>query len=376
MRDHNISGAACSGRALISGITGQDGSYLAEHLLKHGYEVHGIRRPSSTYSTARLEHLREFSEDYTKGLVLHYGDLTDSSSLDKIISTVQPDEVYNLGALSHVHLSFAHPELVANIDGLGTLRLLESLRRHNSGARFYQASTSELFGNAASFPINEQTPFSPRSPYAIAKLYSFFITKNYREAYGLFAANGILFNHESPRRGASFVTRKIARGLVARLGGVSGPLTLGNLDAIRDWGHARDYVRAMHLMLSAPVPKDYVIATGHDYSVREFLVAALNVLGVEFERVGAGTAERYVYSGNSSGSQGLMAEARIKLARGEDIVRVSSRYFRPTEVNRLVGDASIARAELGWYPEVSFSDLVLEMMLSETESLNRFPLPY
>ena len=342
-------------RALITGITGQDGSYLAELLLEKGYEVHGVIRRSSSFNTARIDHLYQDPHVEHQNLVLHYGDLTDTSSLIHVVQHVQPDELYNLAAQSHVKVSFEEPEYTANSDALGTLRLLEAIRTLSleKKTRFYQASTSEMFGLVQETPQFESTPFYPRSPYGVAKLYAHWITVNYRESYGIFACNGILFNHESPRRGETFVTRKITRALTRIKVGLQDKLYLGNLDARRDWGHARDYVEVMWLMLQQSKPRDYVIATGQQYTVREFVERAAEPLGFRLRWDGTGAEER-----------GIDAEGRV-------IVAVDPRYFRPAEVETLLGDASKARRELGWEPRVSFADLVSEMVTEDLKEAER-----
>ncbi len=342
--------------ALITGITGQDGAYLAELLLRKGYRVHGIKRRSSLFNTARIDHLYQDPNEGDARLTLHYGDLTDSTSLIRIAQKVQPDEIYNLAAQSHVGVSFESPEYTANADALGTLRLLEAIRILDMGehVRFYQASTSELFGKIQASPQNESTPFYPRSPYGVAKLYAYWITVNYREAYGMYACNGILYNHESPVRGETFVTRKITRGLARIKLGLQKCLYLGNLDARRDWGHAQDYVEAQWLMLQQPEPMDLVIATGQQYSVRDFVDAAAAELELELE-----------WSGN-----GIDAKA-IDTATGNCIVRIDPRYFRPTEVETLLGDASLARERLGWSPKISFNEMVTEMVQEDLRLAER-----
>jgi len=336
-------------KALITGITGQDGSYLAELLLAKGYEVHGVKRRTSLFNTARIDHLYEDPHVDDSRFKLHYGDLTDSSALIRVVQSVQPDEIYNLAAQSHVKVSFDEPEYTANSDGLGTLRLLEAIRilGLESKTRFYQASTSELYGLVQEIPQRETTPFYPRSPYAVAKLYAYWITVNYREAYGIYACNGILFNHESPRRGETFVTRKITRGLARIKTGLQRRLYLGNLDALRDWGHARDYVEMQWLMLQQKHPKDYVIATGEQHSVRELVGLAAHYLDMDLSWQGSGINTR-AYDG-----------------RGEIVVAVDPRYFRPTEVETLWGDASRAQAELGWVPTTSFEELIREMVTED-----------
>ena len=334
-------------RALITGITGQDGAYLAEFLLEKGYEVHGIKRRSSSFNTDRIDHLYQDPHDTGRRFILHYGDLTDSTNLIRIMQQVQPDEVYNLGAQSHVAVSFESPEYTANSDALGTLRMLEAIRilGLEKKTRFYQASTSELFGKVQEVPQRETTPFYPRSPYAAAKLYAYWITVNYREAYGIYACNGILFNHESPLRGETFVTRKITRALSRISLGLQDCLYLGNLNAKRDWGHAKDYVRMQWMMLQQEAPEDFVIATGVQYSVREFVAAAAEKLGLELSWQGE-----------------QVEEIGIEKSTGRTIVRVDPRYFRPTEVETLLGDPTKAKAELGWVPEISFDQLVGEMV--------------
>ena len=341
-----------SKRALITGITGQDGAYLAEFLLAKGYEVHGIKRRASSFNTDRIDHLYQDPHERNVHLHLHYGDLTDATNLIRIVQQVQPDEIYNLAAQSHVAVSFETPEYTANSDALGTLRLLEAIRivGLEKKTRFYQASTSEMFGKVQETPQRETTPFYPRSPYGAAKVYGHWITVNYREAYGLFACSGILFNHESPIRGETFVTRKITRGLARIHYELDTCLYLGNLHSMRDWGHARDYVRAQWLMLQQPEPDDFVIATGEQHSVREFVSRAAAELGISVEWQGSGIEERGV-------------DAKT----GKAIVRVDHRYFRPTEVDTLLGDPSKARAKLGWKPEVGFDSLVKEMVAADLE---------
>lgn len=341
--------------ALITGVTGQDGAYLAEFLLNKSYVVHGIKRRTSLFNTARIDHL--FHDVHEEGLpfYLHHGDMTDSSSLIRVIEQVQPDEIYNLAAQSHVAVSFEEPEYTANSDALGVLRILEAIRilGFEKKTKFYQASTSELFGKVQEIPQKETTPFYPRSPYAVAKLYGYWITVNYREAYGMYACNGILFNHESPIRGETFVTRKITRGLARIHLGLQKCLYLGNLDAKRDWGHAKDYVEAMWLMLQQPAPKDYVIATGEQYSVRDFVNAVAEELGIRLEWKGSGLEEKAVD------------------AKGRVIVAVDSKYFRPAEVDTLLGDASKARKELGWQPKIGFRELVKEMVAEDLDLAKR-----
>jgi len=336
--------------ALITGITGQDGAYLAELLLQRGYVVHGMKRRSSLFNTDRIDHLYEDPHVEHRNLILHYGDLTDATNLIRVVQETQPDEIYNLAAQSHVAVSFETPEYTANADGLGTLRMLEAIRilGLTKRTRFYQASTSELFGKVQEVPQRETTPFNPRSPYAVAKLYAYWITVNYREAYGIYAVNGILFNHESPVRGETFVSRKITRGLARIQVGLEDCLYLGNLDARRDWGHARDHVKAQWLMLQQVEPEDLVIATGQQHSVREFVDHAAGCLGMRIEWRGAG-----------------LDETAVDVESGRIIVRVDPRYFRPSEVDTLLGDASKARAKLGWAPEISFPALVAEMVTAD-----------
>ena len=336
--------------ALITGITGQDGAYLAEFLLSKGYSVHGLRRRTSLFNTGRIDHLYHDAHDRGIDLTLHHGDLTDSSSLTRVIQEVQPDEIYNLAAQSHVAVSFEEPEYTANADGLGALRILEAIRilGLTEKTRYYQASTSELYGLVQEIPQRESTPFYPRSPYAAAKLYAYWITVNYREAYGLFACNGILFNHESPRRGETFVTRKITRALARIKIGRQKCLYLGTLDSMRDWGHARDYVEAQWLMLQQSVPEDFVIATGVQHSVREFVVLAASALGMDIQWEGKGVQEQGIDS-----------------YTGRVLVRIDPRYFRPAEVDTLLGDPSKARQKLGWVPKVSFAELVHEMSVHD-----------
>jgi GDPmannose 4,6-dehydratase len=340
--------------ALITGATGQDGAYLAEFLLKKGYVVHGIKRRSSSFNTGRVDHLYQDPHDAGLRFVLHYGDMTDATNLIRIVQDTQPDEIYNLAAQSHVHVSFETPEYTANADGLGALRLLEAIRILGMGkrVRFYQASTSELYGTVQEIPQRETTPFYPRSPYAAAKLYAYWITVNYREAYGLHASNGILFNHEGPTRGETFVTRKISRAVAAIKLGRQQTLFLGNLDARRDWGHARDYVEGMWRILQHPEPDDYVLATGEAHSVREFVEKAFAQIGIRINWEGVGVDEKGVDAGS-----------------GRILVRVDPRYFRPTEVDLLIGDASKARSKLGWQHKVSFEQLVAEMVASDLKSL-------
>jgi GDPmannose 4,6-dehydratase len=349
-------GATLSKTALITGVTGQDGAYLAELLLAKGYEVHGIKRRASLFNTDRIDHLYRDLHEADVRLTLHYGDLTDATNLVRIVQQVQPDEIYNLAAQSHVAVSFETPEYTANADAIGTLRLLEAIRLLGleRRTRFYQASTSELYGKAVQVPQDESTPFYPRSPYGVAKLYAYWITVNYREAYGLYACNGILFNHESPVRGETFVSRKITRGLARIAVGLDSCLYLGNLEARRDWGHARDYVEAQWLMLQQAEPDDFVIASGTQHSVREFVEAAARELGQGIRWEGSGVDQR-----------GIDAKT------GRVIVRVDPRYFRPTEVDSLLGDASKARGKLGWTPRVTFPELVREMVAADLQHAKR-----
>jgi GDPmannose 4,6-dehydratase len=351
-------------RALISGVTGQDGAYLAEFLLAKGYEVHGIKRRSSSFNTERIDHLYQDPHESGRRFVLHYGDMTDATNLIRIIQQVQPDELYNLGAQSHVQVSFETPEYTANADALGTLRLLEAIRILDleKKTRFYQASTSELFGKVQVSPQSETTPFYPRSPYGVAKLYAHWITVNYREAYGLFACNGILFNHESPIRGETFVTRKITRALARICLGLQDCLYLGNLDARRDWGHARDYVEMQWLMLQQPLPDDYVIATGQQHSVREFVEQTASELSMRLEWRGTGNEEYAAVAEAPAGSP---------VQPGQRVVAVDPRYFRPAEVDTLCGDAGKAREKLGWTPKISFAALVREMVRADYELARR-----
>ncbi len=343
--------------ALITGITGQDGSYLAEFLLEKGYIVHGIKRRASLFNTDRIDHIYQDPHANNKNLHLHYGDLSDTSNLTRIIQEVQPDEIYNLGAQSHVAVSFESPEYTADVDGMGTLRLLEAIRMLGleKKTRFYQASTSELYGLVQEIPQKETTPFYPRSPYAVAKMYAYWITVNYREAYGIYACNGILFNHESPRRGETFVTRKITRGMANIAQGLEDCLYMGNMDALRDWGHAKDYVRMQWMMLQQDKPQDYVIATGVQYSVREFITKTAKQLGVTLSFEGEGVNE----VAKVASIEGTDAPA---LKVGQVVVRVDPRYFRPTEVETLLGDPSKAKKDLGWVPEITLDEMVQEMV--------------
>jgi GDPmannose 4,6-dehydratase len=347
-------------RALITGITGQDGAYLAEFLLAKGYEVHGVKRPASLFNTERIDHLYQGPQARNRSFVLHYGDMTDAASLLRIVQRVQPDEIYNLAAQSHVAVSFEEPEYTANADALGTLRLLEAMRilGLERKTRFYQASSSELFGMVRETPQRESTPFYPRSPYAVAKLYAYWITVNYREAYGLYACNGILFNHESPRRGETFVTRKVTRALTRISVGLQECVYIGNLDARRDWGHARDYVEVQWLMLQQEQPDDFVIATGEQYSVRQFVETAAHELGVTLSWEREGVDEVGVVAA-------VEGDLSPSVEVGQTIVKVDPRYFRPAEVETLLGDATRARTKLGWKPRVRFRDLVAEMVRND-----------
>ena len=356
-------------RALITGITGQDGSYLAEFLLEKGYEVHGIKRRSSLFNTQRVDHLYRDPHIENNNFVLHYGDLSDTSNLTRILSEIQPDEVYNLGAQSHVAVSFDSPEYTADIDALGTLRLLEAIRflGLEKKTKFYQASTSELYGLVQEMPQKETTPFYPRSPYAVAKLYSYWICVNYREAYGMYACNGILFNHESPRRGETFVTRKITRGLANIALGLEDCLHMGNIDALRDWGHAKDYVRMQWMMLQQSEPQDYVIATGKQYSVREFITWSANALGIDIEFTGTGLDEVGVVTR-------ISGDLAPKITVGQKVIRIDPRYFRPAEVETLLGDASKAKARLGWEPEISAQEMCREMVEEDHKAALRLAL--
>lgn len=351
--------------ALITGITGQDGSYLTELLLEKGYIVHGIKRRASSFNTQRIDHLYQDPHIENRNLILHYGDMSDSTNLIRIIQEVQPDEIYNLAAMSHVHVSFDMPEYVANVDGLGTLRLLEAIRilKLEKKTRIYQASTSELYGKAQEVPQTETTPFYPRSPYAVAKMYAYWITVNYREAYGLFACNGILFNHESPVRGETFVTRKITRAVSKIALGMQEKVFLGNLDAKRDWGHAKDYVRMMWMILQADQPEDWVIATGTTTTVRDFVKMAFAQVGIVLEFAGTGIDEKGIVKSCSN-------EA-YQLPIGTEVVAVDAHYFRPTEVDLLIGDASKAKNKLGWTPEYQLAELIQEMMESDVKLMQK-----
>lgn len=350
--------------ALITGITGQDGAYLCEFLLNKGYVVHGIKRRSSLFNTQRIDHLYQNPQEAERNLILHYGDLTDSSNLIRIIKEVQPDEIYNLGAMSHVKVSFDLPEYTADADGLGALRLLEAVRLlgMENKVKFYQASTSELYGLVQEVPQREKTAFYPRSPYAVAKLYAYWITVNYREAYNMFSCNGILFNHESPLRGETFVTRKITRSVSQLALGLTDKLYIGNLDSQRDWGHAKDYVEAMWLILQQEIPEDFVIATGVTTSVRDFLKMALEEIGVEVEFKGKGMDEVGIVKSCTS---------EYNFIPGQEIVKIDPQYFRPAEVDLLVGDATKAREKLGWCPGYTLKEIVREMVASDLVSLQK-----
>ncbi len=355
--------------ALITGVTGQDGAYLAELLLGKGYHVHGIKRRASIFNTDRVDHLYQDPHEKNPRFALHYGDLTDSTNLIRIVQQVQPDEIYNLGAMSHVQVSFEQPEYTADADGIGALRLLEAIRilGLTRKTRFYQASTSELYGLVQEVPQKETTPFYPRSPYAVAKLYAYWITVNYREAYGLYACNGILFNHESPIRGETFVTRKITRAIARIALGLQDCLYLGNLSALRDWGHAKDYVLMQWLMLQQDAPEDFVIASGEQHSVREFVQRAAAVLGIVVEFRGRGEEE----IGVVVAAEHSHGEMRARCKPGDVIVRVDPRYYRPTEVETLLGDPTKAREKLGWKPAIGFAELVQEMVESDYRSAKR-----
>lgn len=356
-------------KALITGVTGQDGSYLAEFLLEKGYEVHGIKRRASSFNTQRVDHIYQDPHVQNQDFVLHYGDLSDSSNLTRIIQQVQPDEIYNLAAQSHVAVSFESPEYTADVDALGTLRILEAIRLLGleRKTKFYQASTSELFGEVQETPQRETTPFYPRSPYAAAKLYAYWITVNYRESYGMYACNGILFNHESPRRGETFVTRKITRGLTNIAQGLEDCLYMGNMDALRDWGHAKDYVRMQWMMLQQEAPEDFVIATGKQISVRDFIRQSAGELGITLRFEGQGVEEVAIVENN----EGDQASA---INVGDVIVRVDPRYFRPAEVETLLGDPAKAKAKLGWEPEITVQEMCAEMVSEDLKVAKRHAL--
>lgn len=356
-------------KALITGVTGQDGSYLAEFLLEKGYEVHGIKRRASLFNTQRIDHIYEDPHSNHNHFKLHYGDLSDSSNLTRILQEVQPDEVYNLGAQSHVAVSFEAPEYTADVDGMGTLRLLEAIRllKLSDKTRFYQASTSELYGLVQETPQTETTPFYPRSPYAVAKMYSYWITVNYREAYNMYACNGILFNHESPRRGETFVTRKITRGLANIAQGLEDCLYMGNIDALRDWGHAKDYVRMQWMMLQQDHADDFVIATGVQYSVRDFIKWSATELGITLRFEGSGVEELVIVDS-------VTGDKAPALKAGDVLVRIDPRYFRPTEVETLLGDPSKAKKELGWVPEITAQEMCAEMVAADLKTAHRHAL--
>lgn len=356
-------------KALITGVTGQDGSYLAEFLLKKGYEVHGIKRRASSFNTQRIDHIFQDEHIGTPRFRLHYGDLSDTSNLTRLISQIQPDEVYNLAAQSHVAVSFEAPEYTADVDGLGTLRLLEAIRflGLEKTTRFYQASTSELYGLVQETPQRETTPFHPRSPYAVAKLYAYWITVNYREAYGMFACNGILFNHESPRRGETFVTRKITRGLANIAQGLEPCLYMGNIDALRDWGHALDYVRMQWMMLQTETPDDYVIATGQQHSVRDFIRWSAEELGITLEFSGKGIEE-------TARVAEIRSDRAPALKVGDVVMRIDPRYFRPAEVETLLGDPAKAKAKLGWEPQITARQMCAEMVEADLQIARRHAL--
>ncbi|AXI44596.1 GDP-mannose 4,6-dehydratase [Sulfitobacter sp. SK012] len=356
-------------KALITGVTGQDGSYLAEFLLAKGYEVHGIKRRASLFNTQRIDHIYQDPHVNNAHFKLHYGDLTDTSNLTRILSEVQPDEVYNLGAQSHVAVSFEAPEYTADVDGIGTLRLLEAIRflDMEKTTRFYQASTSELYGLVQETPQTETTPFHPRSPYAVAKMYAYWITVNYREAYGMYACNGILFNHESPRRGETFVTRKITRGLCNIGQGLEKCLYMGNIDALRDWGHAKDYVRMQWMMLQQDTPEDFVIATGKQYSVREFITWSAAELGLELEFNGTGVDETATVAK-------ITGDNAPALKVGDVVLKIDPNYFRPAEVETLLGDPTKAKEKLGWVPEITTQEMCTEMVASDLKTAKRHAL--
>jgi GDP-mannose 4,6-dehydratase len=352
-------------KALITGVTGQDGAYLSEFLLKKGYEVHGLKRRSSLFNTDRIDHLYQDPHVENRNFILHYGDMTDSTNLIRLIQEIQPDEIYNLAAMSHVHVSFETPEYTGNADGLGTLRILDAVRLLGFGdkTRIYQASTSELYGKVQEVPQSETTPFYPRSPYAVAKMYAYWITVNYREAYNMYACNGILFNHESPIRGETFVTRKITRATSRIALGLQDKFFLGNLDAQRDWGHAKDYIRMMWMILQADEPEDWVIATGKTTPVREFVRMSFNEVGIELEFKGKGVDEKaYVKACH---------DPKFQLEIGKEVLAVDPKYFRPTEVDLLIGDPTKAKTKLGWVPEYDLKDLVKDMMQSDIKLMQK-----
>lgn len=356
-------------KALITGVTGQDGSYLAEFLLEKGYEVHGIKRRASSFNTQRVDHIFQDPHVENKNFILHYGDLTDSSNLTRILQEVQPDEVYNLGAQSHVAVSFESPEYTADVDGMGTLRLLEAIRLLGleKKTKFYQASTSELYGEVQETPQTETTPFYPRSPYAVAKMYAYWITVNYRESYGMYACNGILFNHESPRRGETFVTRKITRGLANMAQGLEKCLFMGNIDALRDWGHAKDYVRMQWMMLQQDDAEDFVIATGVQYSVRQFISWSAEELGITLEFTGEGIDEKATIVA-------IEGDKAPALKVGDVVMQIDPRYFRPAEVETLLGDPSKAKQKLGWTPQITVQEMCAEMVSEDLKVAQRHAL--
>ncbi|MDO6746299.1 GDP-mannose 4,6-dehydratase [Gilvimarinus sp. 1_MG-2023] len=356
-------------KALITGVTGQDGSYLAEFLLEKGYEVHGIKRRASLFNTQRVDHIYQDPHVEHQNFVLHYGDLTDSSNLTRILQEVQPDEVYNLGAQSHVAVSFESPEYTADVDAMGTLRILEAIRLLGleKKTKFYQASTSELYGEVQEVPQKETTPFYPRSPYAAAKLYAYWITVNYRESYGMYACNGILFNHESPRRGETFVTRKITRGLANIAQGLEDCLYMGNMDALRDWGHAKDYVRMQWMMLQQDQPEDFVIATGVQYSVREFICWSAKELGITLRFEGEGVEEQGIV-------EAVEGDNAPNINVGDILIKVDPRYFRPAEVDTLLGDPTKAKNVLGWTPEITAQEMCAEMVAEDLKAAKRHAL--
>jgi GDPmannose 4,6-dehydratase len=356
-------------KALITGVTGQDGSYLAEFLLEKGYEVHGIKRRASSFNTQRIDHIYQDPHIQNNNFILHYGDLTDSSNLTRILQEVQPDEVYNLGAQSHVAVSFESPEYTADVDAMGTLRILEAIKLLGleKKTKFYQASTSELYGEVQETPQKETTPFYPRSPYAVAKMYAYWITVNYRESYGMFACNGILFNHESPRRGETFVTRKITRGLANIAQGLESCLYMGNIDALRDWGHAKDYVRMQWMMLQQDKPEDFVIATGVQYSVRQFIIWSAQELGITLAFTGKGIDEKATVVA-------IEGDEAPGLKVGDTIMQIDPRYFRPAEVETLLGDPTKAKTTLGWTPEITVQEMCAEMVAEDLKIAKRHAL--
>ncbi len=363
--------------ALVTGVTGQDGAYLAEYLIKKGYTVHGIKRRSSLFNTDRIDHLYQDPHLDNRNLILHYGDLSDSMNITRIIGEVQPDEIYNLGAMSHVKVSFDSPEYVANVDGIGTLRILEAVRLLNltEKTRIYQASTSELYGLVQEVPQKETTPFYPRSPYAVAKMYAFWITVNYREAYKMHASNGILFNHESPLRGETFVTRKVTRAVSRIVLGMQKQVFMGNLSSKRDWGHAKDYIKAMYLILQQEAPDDYVIATGITTAIRDFIKMAFEETGVEIEFRGEGVDETgYIVSIDENTFKNKVGDTYLQAFKdriGDAVVKVDPKYFRPTEVDLLIGDATKSRTKLGWIPQYTLPALVEDMMLSDIKEMKK-----